>query len=99
MKRRKFKQCWKCKHFFEPLRSDAKYCSAACRMAVSRMNRSVAKAKADKEQDRKAHLYRYTMGRDRKSLLRMMRRRDLGYPFAPEIMAALADKEREWGIA
>ena len=68
-------------------------------MAVSRKNRSVKKANADKEKDRKAHLYRYTMGRDRNSLLRMMRRRDLGYPFPPEVMAALADKEREWGLS
>ena len=68
-------------------------------MAVSRKNRSVAKAKADKEKDRMAHVYRYTLlCRDRRDVDRMIRVRKLGHTFRPEIMAALDAIEREWGI-
>ena len=85
---------------FDAKRSDAKFCGPACRMAVSRMTRSTKRAEADRDKDRKAHLYRYTMQTlDRKKLAVLIKQRDSGRHLEPEILAAIADRERDWGMS
>ena len=69
-------------------------------MAVSRMARSVAKANDVKDKDRKAHLYRYTMQTlTKKKLAVLVKQRDSGRHLEPEVLAAIAEREREWGLS
>ena len=85
---------------FDAKRSDAKFCGPACRMAVSRMTRSIKRAEADRDKDRKAHLYRYTMQTlDKKKLAVLIKQRDSGRHLEPEVLAAISDRERDWGVS
>ena len=97
MKKYPFIQCVHCKIRFEANRSDARFCSAACRMAVSRMARSASKAKADREKDRSRHTYKYamdTMDRRKLSLLTFLR--DNGTKLKPEVLQAIEDTNRKY---